>query len=125
MTTRTRKASTNAKNASNTEVKETEMPEAKKTVAKKTTAKKTTARKPAGRKPAGGRTKRVVKPMTQVTREFAASVVGHATDAAMANEDLGVKRTASSDMKLKNGIVNRIVLDDGTRIVVTVRVNTK
>ena len=83
------------------------------TATKKTTAKKTVARKPRARKTA--------KPMTEHQRTFAASVVAHATEEALASEHLGVKRQSSSELNgSRQGMVSRILLDDGSRIVVTV-----
>lgn len=93
---------------------------AKKPAAKKPAAKKSTAKKQTGRKA------RVVKPMTADARAFAAHVTGSAVEAAMSNENLGVKRSAEKELAGKRtGMVSRIVLDDGSVITVTVAVRQK
>jgi hypothetical protein len=82
----------------------------------KTTAKKTTARKPRPKRPPA-------PPMNELVRAFAAGIMGTATESALASEHLGVKRQATSELGgARSGLVNRITLDDGTRLVVQVLV---
>lgn len=90
---------------------------AKKPAAKKpAAAKKTTARKP----------KAALKPMNAHTRAFAARVCGAAVEGALADENLGVKRSGEKELAGKRtGMVSRIVLDDGSVITVTVAVRQK
>jgi hypothetical protein len=102
---------------------------ATKTTAKSTTrkpaAKKATARKPAARKGTArtARKPRVLKPMSAATRSVAATVVGAAVTAVLSNEDLGVKRESSTELKgNRQGMKSRVVLDDGTVITTTVTV---
>ena len=90
--------------------------------AKKTAAvKKPAAKKPTGRKP---RAKRApAPPMNEHVRAFASGVMGAATESALANEHLGVKRQATSEMSgTRSGMTSRITLDDGTRLVIQVSV---
>lgn len=102
------------------------MVEAKKTAAKKATAKKSAAKKPAAKRKGTAKSKAAVKPMTEHTRAFAARVTGAAVEAALANENLGVKRSAEKELAGKRtGMVSRIVLDDNSVITVTVAVRQK
>jgi len=91
---------------------------AKKTAA---TTRKPAAKKPVARKP---RAKRApAPPMTEHIRAFASGVMGAATESALANEHLGVKRQATSEMNgNRSGMTSRITLDDGTRLMVQVSV---
>ena len=84
---------------------------------KKPAAKKPTARKKAtARMP---RARRVLKPMTPAVREIAAEVIGVATSAALRNGEVGVKRQMSAETKgTRQGMKNRIVLDDGTVVTI-------
>ena len=94
---------------------------AEKSITRKSPAKKPAARKAAARKPRAAR--KPLKPMTEGTRAFAASVVGFATEAALKSEELGVKRQGSKELDgNRKGMTARILLDDGTRIAVTVAV---
>jgi hypothetical protein len=95
------------------------------TTAKRTTTKKTSARKPtttkkiAARKPSAKRAP--APPMAENVRAFAATIMGTATETALASELLGVKRQASTELTgARAGMVNRITLDDGTRLIVSV-----
>jgi hypothetical protein len=103
------------------------MAEAKTAAPKKTAAKKPAAKKSAAKKPTGARkATRAVKPMTEHTRAFAARVTGSAVEAALSNENLGVKRSGEKELTGKRtGMVSRIVLDDGSTITVTVAVRQK
>lgn len=95
------------------------MVEAKKTAAKKPAAKRKTAAKKTT-------AKKAVKPMNQHTREFASRVTGSAVEAAMVNENLGVKRSQVKELTgRRTGMVARTVLDDGSVITVTVAVRQK
>jgi len=109
-------ASTKTNNDSNTEQEETEM------TAPKTAAKKTTTRKPAAKKTAAkkARTRKPAAKMTPAVREVLAKSVGAATEAALAHEDLGVKRSNASELNgTRQGMKARIVLEDGSVITVT------
>ncbi len=85
--------------------------------AKKTTAKSTAKRVRKPRTPA--------KPLTPELREFAAKVVGFATETAMGSE-LKVKRNSQAELNgVRSGMVSRMILDNGTRVQVTVAVRQK
>jgi hypothetical protein len=104
---------------SNTESKEdTNM------TAAKSTAKKSTARKPAAKKTTARKgTKRTRKPAAKLTpevREVLAKTTATAIEAALASEDIPVKRSAAGDLAgNRQGMKARIVLDDGSVITVT------
>jgi hypothetical protein len=90
---------------------------AKKNAAKKSTTKKTAAAKKSKR------TRKPAPKFTQYTRNFTAAVIGEAVEKALADDNLGVKRQAANELSGKRvGMVARIVLDDGTRLVVTAQV---
>jgi hypothetical protein len=107
------------------------MPAKKKTAAKKTASKRTskTAEKSTSKR--AGRTKRTrgaagpKKPMSAASRAYGAKVIGDAIEDALAAEDLGVKRTSTSEKKGATGLIARILLDDGSRLTVTVAVKQK
>jgi hypothetical protein len=59
-------------------------------------------------------------------RDFAAKVVGFATETALSSESLGVKRSGQAELNgARSGMVGRIMLDNGTRVLVTVAVRQK
>lgn len=90
---------------------------------------KPTAKKPAAKRPAAKKTavkKAPPKKMNAYTRSFAARVTGAAVEAALADENLGVKRSAEKELVgRRTGMVSRIVLDDKTVITVTVAIRQK
>lgn len=90
---------------------------AKKTATRKPTAKKAAA-KASGTKPA--RKPRALHPITPPIRDLGASVIGFATERAMASEDLGVKAIWARELPGKRqGMATAVTLDDGTRISIT------
>jgi len=100
---------------------------AKKTATRKPAAKKPAARKPATRKApvrkARTRKPRTIKPMSPAMRAVAAEVVGASVTAVMTNDELGVKRESTTELKgNRQGMKSRVVLDDGTVITTTVTV---
>src|SRR5687768_8221025 len=91
--------------------------------AKKTAVKKTVSKK-AGTKGTKKGVKRAPKPKVKMTNDvqaLVAKVLGNATEAALADENLGVTDTRSKELPgRRTGSSTQIRLDDGRRITVVV-----